>query len=109
MGRELQTMNQQNKLTMWAERISDCRNSGMSVRTWCQEHGICEGTFYKWQRKLFALASSQQQSGFAEVTPLVQPSAGIAVTVRIGGAEVDIHSGADSETVGMVLSLLKSC
>ena len=27
MGRELQTMNQQNKLTLWAERVSACRDS----------------------------------------------------------------------------------
>ena len=28
---------------------------------------------------------------------------------RIAGTEVDIHSGADEETVGMVLRLLESC
>ena len=49
MGRELQTMNQQNKLALWAERISACRDSGQGVKAWCQEHGVCEVTFYKWQ------------------------------------------------------------
>ncbi len=105
MGRELQTMNPQNKLALWAKRISACRDSGQGVKTWCQEHGVCEATFYKWQKKLFEMARAQ--SGFAEVTPLVQPSADVAVTVRIAGA--DIHSGADAETVGTVLRLLKSC
>ncbi len=32
-----------------------------------------------------------------------------AVAVRITGAEIDIHSGADTETLSMVLRLLKSC
>ncbi len=109
MSRELQTINQQNKLALWAERISACRDSGQGVKAWCQEHGICEGTFYKWQKKLFEIARAQQQTSFAEVTPLVQSSAHVAVTVRIAGAEADIHSGADSETVRMVLRLLKSC
>ncbi len=83
MGRELQTMNQRNKLALWAERISACRDSGQGVKAWCQEHGVCEATFYKWQKKLFEMARAQ--SGFAEVTPLVQPSADVAVTVRIAG------------------------
>ena len=107
MGRELQTMNQQNKMALWAERISACRDSGQGVKAWCQEHGVCEATFYKWQKKLFEMARAQ--SGFAEVTPMVHSSADVAVTVRISGAEADIHSGADAETVSMVLQLLKSC
>ena len=107
MGRELQTMNQQNKLALWAERISACRDSGQGVKAWCQEHGVCEATFYKWQKKLFEMARAQ--SGFTEITPMTRPSAEVAVTVRIAGAEADIHSGADVETVGMVLRMLKSC
>ena len=107
MGRELQTMNQQNKLTLWAERISACRDSGQGVKAWCQEHGVCEATFYKWQKKLFEMARAQ--SGFAEVTPMVHPSADVAVTIRISGAEADIHNGADSETIRAAIQALKSC
>ena len=34
MNRELQTMNQQNKLALWAGRISECRSSGQKVKVW---------------------------------------------------------------------------
>ena len=123
MGRELQTLNGQNKLALWAERISACRNSGLSVKTWCKENSVCEQTYYKWQKRLFAMpevvewqrrlfeiAQAQQKVSFAEVTP-VQPvrSGSVAVTVRISGAEADIHSGADAATVETVLRILKSC
>ena len=110
MGRELQTLNGQNKLALWAERISECRNSGQNVKTWCKENGICEQTYYKWQRRLFEIAQAQQKVSFAVVTP-VQPvrSGSVAVTVRISGAEADIHSGADAVTVETVLRILKSC
>ena len=108
MGRELQTMNQQNKLALWAERISACRDSGQGVKAWCQEHGVCEATFYKWQKKLFEMARSQQH-GFAEVTPMVHPSPDVAVTVRISGAEADIYNGADPETIRAAIQALKSC
>ena len=110
MSRELQTINQQNKLALWAGRISECRNSGQNVKTWCRENGVCEQTYYKWQKRLFEMAQAQQEVQFAEVTP-VQPvrSGNVAITVRISGAEADIHSGADTATVETVLRILKSC
>lgn len=56
------------------------------------------------------MSKAQQEVPFAEVTP-VQPArtGNVAVTVRIAGAEVDIHSGADAATVETVLRVLKSC
>ena len=110
MSRELQTLNEQNKLALWAGRISECRSSGQNVKTWCKENGICEPTYYKWQRRLFEMAQAQQAPQFAEVTP-VRPvrSGNVAVTVRITGAAADIHNGADAATVETVLRILKSC
>ena len=110
MSKDLQTLNGQNKLALWARRISECRNSGQNVKTWCRENGVCEQTYYKWQKRLFEMAQAQQEVQFAEVTP-VQPvrCGNVAVTVRISGAEADIHSGADAATVETVLRILKSC
>ena len=110
VSRELQTMNQQNKLALWAGRISECRSSGQNVKVWCKENGICEQTYYRWQKRLFEMAQAQQEVQFAEVTPVQSVrSANVAVTVRIAGAEADIHSGADAATVETVLRILKSC
>ena len=110
MSKDLQTLNSQNKLALWADRISECRNSGLSVKAWCKENGICEQTYYKWQRRLFEMAKVQQEVQFAEVTPIRPVRMGnVAVTVRIAGTEADIHIGADTSTVEMVLRVLKSC
>jgi len=109
MAKDLQTLNGQNKLALWAGRISDCRNSGQNVKTWCRENGICEQTYYKWQRKLFEMAKTQQEVQFAEVTPSAARLGNVAVTVRIAGAEADICNGADVATVETVLRILKSC
>ena len=110
MGKDLQTHNGENKLNLWAGRIRECRNSGQNVKVWCRENGICEQTYYKWQRRLFEMAQAQQELSFAEVTP-VRPAAysNVAVTVRIAGAEADIHTGADAAIVEMALRILKSC
>lgn len=110
VSRELQTMNQQNKLALWAGRISECRSSGQNVKVWCKENDICEQTYYRWQKRLFEMAKAQQEVQFAEVTPTQPVRCGnVAVTVRIAGAEADIHSGADAATVETVLRILKSC
>ena len=110
MSKDLQTLNGQNKLALWAGRISECRSSGQNVKVWCKENGICEQTYYRWQKRLFEMAQAQQEVQFAEVTP-ARPlrSGNVAVTVRIAGAEADIHSGADTATVETVLRILKSC
>lgn len=114
MEQGLQVMSRQERLADWSERIVACRNSGMSVRRWCQEHGVAEKTYYYWQRRLFEALSRKQQEGvtpaFAEVTPAQSVRSGnVAVTVRIAGAEADICNGADAATVETVLRVLKSC
>ena len=110
MSNELREITAQNQLAEWAGKITACRNSGQPVKTWCKENGVCEQTYYKWLKRLVAMTQEQQKVQFAEVTP-VQPvhSINVAVTVRISGAEADIHSGADAATVETVLRILKSC
>ena len=110
MARELQTLNEQDKLALWAERVQACRSSGRTVKDWCKERGVCEQTYYRWRKWLFEMAMRQQEGQFAEITPeRVEHVNGIAVTVRVAGAEADIYSGADAATVETVLRILKSC
>ena len=110
MNNGLQVYNEQNKLAQWAQTVAQCRDSGLSVRQWCQEHGVNVSSYYKWQRKVYAAVQAQQERSFVEVTP-VQPAAvgDVAVTLRIAGAELDIHNGADAATVEAVLWAVKSC
>ena len=110
MSTELQAFNGKNKLAEWAVRISECRNSGRSVKTWCRENGIREQTYYRWQKRLFEISNAEQGVQFAEVTrPQSVHSGKVAVTIRLGEMEADIHSGADAGTVETVLRILKSC
>ena len=113
MEQSLQVMAKQERLENWTARIMACRGSGMTVREWCRENSLSEKTYYYWQRRLFDTLSQQQavQPTFAEITPskMNRLDSGIAVTVRISGAEADIHAGADAATVETVLRILKSC
>lgn len=67
MSKNLQTLNGQNELAPWAGRISECRNSGMAVKTWCRENGINEQIYYKRQRRLFEVAQAQLHT--AQIAP----------------------------------------
>lgn len=44
MEQSLQALNAQNKMAEWAAKISTCRSSGLNVKRWCKENGICEQT-----------------------------------------------------------------
>ena len=110
MSTELQAFNGENKLAEWAVRISECRNSGQSVRTWCRENSIGEQTYYRWQRRLYEMSKAEQEVQFAEVTRAQSVHSGnVAVSIRLAGMEADIHNGADAATVETVLRLLRSC
>ena len=106
MDKSLQTLNSQQKISVWSERIAACRSSGVSVRAWCEENGISTASYYKWQKKLFHLAA-QSSPQFAEVC--IAPTAKISATVHLGNISVDIHSGADAETTAMLLRILQPC
>ena len=108
MAKELQKLNQENTLALWAERITACRNSDLSVTQWCKENNVCVQTYYRWQKKLSTMAQTQQESRFAEITP-VSFSGNIAVTLRMAGMEAAIHNGADPATITTVLQVIKSC
>lgn len=110
MSSALQVMNMDQTAAGWATRITECRGSGLTVRQWCSDHKISPQTYYRWQRRLFDMVKAQQEVQFADVTPeRPSPIGGVAVTVRISSAEMDIHNGADAVTVEKVLRVLKSC
>lgn len=109
MGQGLQAVNYQENMAVWVARIKACRASDMTVGQWCKENGVSTPTFYRWQRRIFEIATKQNEPHFAEVTPPLRQSSSVAVTVCIGAAELQVHNGADASTVEMVLRLLKSC
>lgn len=111
MEKGLRALNEREKKAEWAARITACRNSGQSVVSWCKENGVCSQTYYKWQKRLFEAAKTQQEAQFVDVTPVhnLDHSGAVAVTVRLASGVADIHAGADAATIETVLRILKSC
>lgn len=110
------------RMRQWV-KISQCRNSGKTVKTWCAEQGINETSFYYWQRQVREAAGQElsacgqpgeeiaagPQPVFAELElPTEKAVKGAAVTIRLGEAVVEIQDGALVSTIENALHALKN-
>ena len=59
----------------WSRIITDCLSSGQPKKTWCQENGVSEKSFYYWQRILRneAYIEMKQLPASAPATLLSEP------------------------------------
>ena len=103
------------RASQWEEIVKTCRNSGQTIRDWCEDNGVNEKSFYYWQRKFREQACQvitqnipAPLTPFAEIN-MTQPvkAETIAVTIKIGETTAEIHNGADTETVEFVIRTLK--
>lgn len=111
------------RMRQWMETISQCRNSGKTVKVWCAEQGINETSFYYWQKQIREAAgqkllasgqpceeiASRPQPAFTELElTKEEPVKGTAVTIRMGEAVVEIQNGASVSTIENTLRALKN-
>jgi transposase-like protein len=111
----------QRNLMEWSRRVADCRSSGMSVTRWCTEHNVKRKTYYNWQKKVFAAMLAQQQAELSETAPrfaelpppgdekqliTAEKQRDLVASVRIGGASLDVYSGASAEIVSALCKVL---
>lgn len=112
------------RLSEWKERVAECRSSGLSVKAWCNEHGICTQTYYRWEKLIIAEASGKLQAQndmsvvpiptqsppvFAELEtvrsekPLRNPETAVA-TIQYGNISIELYANADPS---FIVSLCK--
>ena len=111
MSKGLRVIKENNNLAKWARQVEACRNSGLSVRAWCEQNGIAVSTYIYRQKKVWE--TFNQRSTFVEI-PLDESAndvvkSQIAATVHLGGADAEIHNGADEATLAAIFKALKSC
>lgn len=106
MGTKLQTLNQQQKLMLWSERVTASRSSGQTVSSWCRENNVSIASCYKWQNRIFQMAAENAPQ-FMELQGSAQPTA-IAV-LYMGGAKVEVSDGIEEKTLAMICRCLRSC
>ncbi|AFM43123.1 hypothetical protein Desaci_4272 [Desulfosporosinus acidiphilus SJ4] len=114
------------KVEKWRKLIYECRNSGQTIRTWCNEHNISPQTFYRWQRVVWDAGTQNLLEGskrqpvmildetavFAEYplsAPIQSaPASTAAVILHLDAVTLEIQNGVSSETVEAVLRAVKA-
>jgi transposase len=92
----------------WQKLISEHKQSGLTVKAFCQKHGVGEALFYSWRKRV---AAEDQPARFALVaTNRVAPGAPGLQPLQLvlaGGERLEIPSGTDEATLRTVLGLLR--
>ena len=110
----MSTMNQRraSKEQFWRAALRKWRSSGLSVRAYCEEHGLAEPTFYAWRR---TLAEGDAAVCFVPVQVLAEPRAQATTDGAAGGLELVLDAGRvlrvgpgfDGPTLKRLLGLLE--
>jgi transposase-like protein len=92
----------------WQQLIAEYKESGLTVKAFCQKHSVSEALFYSWRKRV---VSEDQPARFALVaTNGVAPSVPVPRPLQLvlaGGERLEIPSGTDEATLRTVLGLLR--
>lgn len=47
------------RLTHWAQVLQERAQSGLSIKAYCEQQGICGNTYFYWQRRVRAAAAAE--------------------------------------------------
>ena len=96
------------KTDAWAERIAAQQRSGNSVKQFCKEQGLTEGSFYAWRKRL----QKKEPVRFALVDRRVagqeQATEAALELVMATGERLRVGAGVDAATLRTVLEALRA-
>jgi transposase-like protein len=113
MPRKISTEREQ----FWRRHIDRQRASRLSIRDYCDRHGLHEHSFYSWRRSI----AERDRDGKAALSPPLGAPAFLPVAVvdcptrlpdspieicLVDGRRVRIHAGCDRALVADVLAIL---
>jgi len=109
------------RMKHWAQVLHRRRESGQTIRGFCRAEGICEKTYYYWQKRLRQTAGEAFAGQGEPSAPPMLPSGPVfaalpaprgnacadgVIRIEIGGAVVEIGPGADIDAALSVLRML---
>lgn len=107
-------------LARWKAIITECRGSGIPIKTWCRNNQINIKTYYYWQKrvwdknispkptKLINCPDNTMPATFVEYKLPCTSSPNVAITVRLEYAVLEIHNGADELAIASTMRALKN-
>ena len=116
------------RLSHWAQIMQDRVVSGISIKEYCKQIGICQNTYFYWQRRLRTAACEQltklepaerslTQPGFTEVVVCESharlPSEEVGVSqlrIEISGVQITADSSYPADKLAVLIrELMRSC
>ena len=100
----------QSQLQNWAIVIKECKESGLKVSDFCNQHGISRHAYYYWFKKvrteLFA-----SQNGFVEISGNADPESSDRssalfnekIEVHVNGISISVPMSVTKEQLEMIL------
>lgn len=104
------------KMAEWRIRISECRNSGQTVKSWCKKNGVSTQNFYRWQKIIWESETtgkgittvSNGNVQFAEIPEIEvkteEKQAGIIL--HKGDWQIELQNNANLELVYHVIQMV---
>ena len=102
----------------WRDRITKCRQSGLSVKAWCQQNGLKSSAYYYWVKR-FKVSGQEEaadnSSPFAEVILLpeskrnsldIQPFKA-ELSLSFGNFSINVPNGFDPMTLTEIVKVLQ--
>jgi len=95
------------RLQYWTEHVTNQAASEQSVRAYCRQHSLAEHSFYSWRRRLRSRTAEQPiRFAVVDTASVTQPATPIYIHLA-GGDRIEVRSGADTTTLGIVIGLLR--
>ena len=106
------------RLSQWFPIVKTCREIGMTVKAWCEQHDINEKQFYYYQRLLMEAASeslvdTRQHSKLVQVPCLIPDKSSSSnssfdpdLIIRIGEVSVELSENVRTDFLSRVLKVI---
>ena len=99
----------------WRERLEQRKESGQSVRKWCEGNGIAYGTYKYWERKLKRETEdgAEGEVRFVEVIQRAKmqsepEEARYAYRIQVRDVYIEVGLSADPEQLGRIVERLRN-
>jgi hypothetical protein len=99
------------RAAVWQQRLDDHAKSGLSVSKWCASNGCTVKQFQYWRRKLSPKSISPDDGSSPEwvrlaLEPDRAPKTCNSLTLKVSGAEIELHHGFDADLLRRVVRAL---
>ena len=110
-------MSQEEYQRLWAARLADLEESGLTQKAWCEQNGIPYSTMKYWMLKSNKVKTQRSRTnekqwlaidvGNLPEEAIINTPSSNTVSVNYGGFRVDVGIGTDPGQIFSILRMIK--